>query len=84
MAYDILFRMKNNQHYLTLHVEGNVSIMKSPWENLGELLRPKTFVQLTLLQIRFSQSTFCTEPPLQTFAAIRALKGVFKTQRKCQ
>ena len=58
MTYDILFRMKNNQQYLTLHVEGNVSIMKNPWENLGELLRPKTFVQLTLLQIRFSPINF--------------------------
>ena len=76
MTCDILFRMKNNQQYLTLHGEGNVSIMKNSWENLGELLRPKTFVQPTLLQICFSQSNFCTEPPLQTFVAIRAQRGV--------
>ena len=58
MTYDILFRMKNNQQYLTLHVEGNVSTIKNSWENLSELLRPKTFVQPTPLQIRFSPINF--------------------------
>ena len=68
MTYDILFRMKNNQQYFTLHVEGNVAIMKNSWENLGELLRLNTFVQPT---------------PLQTLSQSE-LRGVFRTQRKCQ
>ena len=83
MTYDILFRMKNNQQYFTLHVEVNVAIMKNSWENLGELLRLNTFVQPTLLQIRFSPTTFWTEQPLQTLSQSE-LRGVFRTQRKCQ